>query len=197
MDHLYINEGKKILERFVESGELCGASFAFVTKDEYECDYVGYRSLLPGKIPNSIDTLYDLASLSKVVSTTVLALKLIEDGYVSLRTRVQSVLPDFPYEDITVFHLLTHSSGLPADDKNYKPKGNGFVFDNYDSNGLFWAMDQAMPFWSLPADVREAEVSRIMRESHKRFNHEACAREYIALYERMLNRHLVKDFAAS
>ena len=76
-------------------------------------------------------------------------------------------------------------------------KGNGFVFDTYDSNGLFWAMDQAMSFWALPADVREAEVSRIMRESHKRFNHEACAREYIALYERMLNRHLVKDFAAS
>ena len=71
-------------------------------------------------------------------------------------------------------------------------KGNGFVFDTYDSNGLFWAMDQAMAFWSLPADVREAEVSRIMRESHKRFNHEACAREYIKLYERMLDRPLVK-----
>ena len=76
-------------------------------------------------------------------------------------------------------------------------KGNGFVFDTYDSNGLFWAMDQAMAFWALPADVRNAEVARIMRESHSRFNHEACAREYIALYERMLNRHLVKDFAAS
>ena len=120
MDHLYINEGKKILERFVESGELCGASFAFVTKDEYECDYVGYRSLLPEKIPNSIDTLYDLASLSKVVSTTVLALKLVEDGYISLHTKVSSVLPDFPHGNITVFHLLTHTSGLPADDKDYK-----------------------------------------------------------------------------
>ncbi len=124
MANQYIDEGKKILEKFVESGELCGASFAFVTKDAYECDCVGYKALLPEKIPNSIDTIYDLASLSKVVSTTVLALKLIEDGYVSLRTRVQSVLPDFPYEDITVFHLLTHSSGLPADDKNYKNCGN-------------------------------------------------------------------------
>ena len=45
-------------------------------------------------------------------------------------------------------------------------RGNGFIFDTYDANGLFWAMDQAMAFWSLPADVREAEVSRIMRESH-------------------------------
>jgi glycogen synthase len=76
-------------------------------------------------------------------------------------------------------------------------RGNGFVFDTYDSNGLFWAMDQAMAFWSLPADVRAAEVARIMRESSIRFSHETCAREYIALYERMLHRHLVKDFAAS
>lgn len=120
MEHQYINEGKKILERFVESGELCGASFAFVTRDEYECDCVGYRALLPEKIPNSIDTLYDLASLSKVVSTTVLALKLVEEGHISLHTKVNSVLPDFPHGNITIFHLLTHTSGLPADDKDYK-----------------------------------------------------------------------------
>ena len=72
--------------------------------------------------------------------------------------------------------------------------GNGFVFDNYDSNGLFWAMDQAMEFWRLPRDVREGEVSRIMAESLKRFNHEACAQQYIDLYEKMLNRPLVKRF---
>ena len=120
MEYQYINEGREILERFVESGELCGASFAFVTKDAYECDCVGYRTLLPERVPNSVNTIYDLASLSKVVSTTVLALKLIEEGCISLHTRVQSILPDFPYEDITVFHLMTHTSGLPADDKNYK-----------------------------------------------------------------------------
>ena len=120
MANQFINEGKKILERFVESGELCGATFGFVTKDEYECDFVGYKSLVPEKSENNINTLYDLASLSKVVSTTVLALKLIEDGYISLHTKISSILPDFPYDDITVRHLMTHTSGLPADDKNYK-----------------------------------------------------------------------------
>ena len=73
--------------------------------------------------------------------------------------------------------------------------GNGFVFDTYDSNGLFWAMDQAMAFWNRPAEVRAAEITRIMDQSLKRFNHEACAREYIELYERMLHRDLVKDFS--
>jgi glycogen synthase len=70
--------------------------------------------------------------------------------------------------------------------------GNGFVFDNYDSNGLFWAMDQAMDFFHAGAGIREREISRIMTESRRRFNHEACAKEYIKLYEQMLDRPLVK-----
>ena len=71
-------------------------------------------------------------------------------------------------------------------------KGNGFIFDTYDSNGLFWAMDKAMDFFHEPQDVRAREISRIMSESLRRFNHEACAREYIKLYEKMLDRPLVK-----
>ena len=71
-------------------------------------------------------------------------------------------------------------------------KGNGFIFDNYDSNGLFWAMDQAMDFFHAGAGIREREISRIMTESRRRFNHEACAKEYIKLYEQMLDRPLVK-----
>ena len=45
--------------------------------------------------------------------------------------------------------------------------------------------------------LRAREISRIMTESLSRFNHEACARQYIELYERMLHRPLVKDFADS
>jgi len=58
-------------------------------------------------------------------------------------------------------------------------------------------MDQAMAFWRRPADVRAREISRIMEESLRRFNHEACARQYIDMYERMLHRPLVKDFSGA
>lgn len=75
-------------------------------------------------------------------------------------------------------------------------RGNGFVFDTYDSNGLFWAMDQAMAFYQQPVEVKEREIARIMTESLARFNHEACAKEYIKLYEKMLDRPLVKKFDA-
>ena len=71
--------------------------------------------------------------------------------------------------------------------------GNGFRFDTYDSNGLLWAMCRAMEFHSQDRAVRKREISRIMAESLKRFNHEACAREYIALYEKMLDRPLVRE----
>ena len=71
-------------------------------------------------------------------------------------------------------------------------RGNGFVFDTYDSGGLFWAMDRAMDFFMSPQDVRERETARIMRESLSRFNHRECAREYISLYEKMLDRPLVR-----
>ena len=70
--------------------------------------------------------------------------------------------------------------------------GNGFRFDTYDSGGLFWAMDQAMAFYRQPAEARDRELTRIMTESLARFNHAACAKEYIKLYERMLDRPLVK-----
>ena len=75
-------------------------------------------------------------------------------------------------------------------------RGNGFVFDTYDSGGLMWAMEQAMAFYQQPQHVREREIARIMRESLQRFNHEECAKEYIKLYEKMLDRPLVKRSAA-
>ncbi|MCQ2368697.1 MAG: glycogen/starch synthase [Kiritimatiellae bacterium] len=72
-------------------------------------------------------------------------------------------------------------------------RGNGFVFDFYDSTGLMWAMDKAIEFHSQPREVKEREISRIMSESLGRFNHRACAEEYIKLYEKMLDRPLVKN----
>lgn len=61
-----------------------------------------------------LDTVYDLASLTKVVATTSVAMKLVEDGRLSLDDRVARYLPAFAERDITIEQLLTHRSGLPA-----------------------------------------------------------------------------------
>jgi starch synthase len=49
--------------------------------------------------------------------------------------------------------------------------GNGFLFKTFDSNGLYWAIDQAMQFYMLPVQVRERQISRIMMQSASKFNH--------------------------
>jgi serine-type D-Ala-D-Ala carboxypeptidase len=62
-------------------------------------------------------TLWDLASLTKVIATTTAAAQLIEQGRVELDAPVQKYLPAWTgpgKERVTVRHLLTHSSGLPA-----------------------------------------------------------------------------------
>lgn len=66
--------------------------------------------------------------------------------------------------------------------------GNGFLFKTFDGSGLFWAIDQAMDFYKLPANMKNNQIKRIMKESKERFNHDVTAREYIHLYEKMLKR---------
>jgi CubicO group peptidase (beta-lactamase class C family) len=62
-------------------------------------------------------TVYDIASLSKVVGTTTAVMLLVEDGKMSLDDPVQAYLPEFTginKHRVTIRHLLTHTSGLPA-----------------------------------------------------------------------------------
>lgn len=77
-----------------------------------------------------------------------------------------------------------------------KNEGNGFPFEVYDSAGLSWAIDEAMAFYRLPSEVREQQVKRIMIDAKQRFNHKACAAEYIKIYEEMLRVPLAQMFDA-
>jgi starch synthase len=80
----------------------------------------------------------------------------------------------------TVVHLDTETN-----------TGNGFLFETYDSDGLFWAINQAMDFYSLPQKVKKKQIERIMAQSADTFNHSVTARHYIDLYEKMLQRPLI------
>lgn len=73
-------------------------------------------------------------------------------------------------------------------------KGNGFLFETYDSNGLLWAIDQAMHFYHQPIAVRNAHITRIMEQSIQQFSHAVTAKHYFSIYEKMLSRPLVRDF---
>jgi len=79
---------------------------------------IGRRAIVPQSEPMTLDTIFDLASLTKVVATTTSLAILIEEGKVRLIDRVATFIPGFERygkADITVRHLLTHMSGLRPD----------------------------------------------------------------------------------
>jgi uncharacterized protein YbbC (DUF1343 family)/CubicO group peptidase (beta-lactamase class C family) len=79
---------------------------------------IGNRALIPAVEPMTLDTVFDLASLTKVVATTTSVMMLVEEGKIRLNDRVASFIPGFERygkADITVRHLLTHVSGLRPD----------------------------------------------------------------------------------
>lgn len=76
----------------------------------YSLSY-GYADF-PSRTPNSSETPFNLASISKTFTATAI-LQLMEKGKLKLEDPFQKYFPDFPYPDITVKHLLTHTSGLP------------------------------------------------------------------------------------
>ena len=83
----------------------------------YEKAY-GERSLVPDREPMTEDTIFDMASLSKVEATTPAVMILIERGQVKLDAPVCTYIPEFTgggKELVTVRELLTHTSGLPPD----------------------------------------------------------------------------------
>jgi uncharacterized protein YbbC (DUF1343 family)/CubicO group peptidase (beta-lactamase class C family) len=78
----------------------------------------GSRATVPAEEPMTLDTVFDLASLTKVVATTTAVMTLVEEGRLRLNDTVASHLPGFERygkAGITVRHLMTHVSGLRPD----------------------------------------------------------------------------------
>ncbi len=78
----------------------------------------GSRSLDPTIEPMTLDTIFDMASLTKVMATTGSVMRLVQLGQIKLNDPVAKYVPDFAQngkEDITIRQLLTHYSGLRAD----------------------------------------------------------------------------------
>jgi uncharacterized protein YbbC (DUF1343 family)/CubicO group peptidase (beta-lactamase class C family) len=77
----------------------------------------GYRALEPAKEEMTADTIFDIASLTKIVATTSGLMKLFEQGRIRLDDPVTSYLPEFQggKSSITIRDLVTHFSGLRPD----------------------------------------------------------------------------------
>jgi uncharacterized protein YbbC (DUF1343 family)/CubicO group peptidase (beta-lactamase class C family) len=87
----------------------------------------GERSLIPAQEPMTIDTIFDAASLTKVIATTSSVMKLFEQGKIRLDDPVTKYLPEFQegHSPITIRNLMTHFSGLRPD-LDLKPAWSGY-----------------------------------------------------------------------
>jgi CubicO group peptidase (beta-lactamase class C family) len=107
---------ERVFEKAIDAGELPGGVVLARMGDELAFDAAfGAAVLVPERHEARLDTLYDLASLTKVMATTASTLLLVAEGLIALDAPVATYLPAFAErgkEKIHVRHLLTHSSGL-------------------------------------------------------------------------------------
>ena len=114
------NEVISYINKCIDESQIPGCDIAILKGDSSAHFSLGNRQIKPTIIPNTKDTIWDLASLTKVVSTTTCILKMYENNEIKLTTRVSDILEKFPLKDITIHHLLTHTSGLHPDIVGYK-----------------------------------------------------------------------------
>lgn len=107
-----------LLEEHIRAGDFPSAVYLIGEKDRIIfTDSLGHSAVEPYRITNKLDTIYDLASLTKPLITGLLCARRIELGELTLDSSVSHYLPEFDRTDksmITVRELLTHTAGLPA-----------------------------------------------------------------------------------
>lgn len=113
-----LEEVDRLLDGFRERGAFPGGVLAAGDRGKLvHLHPFGRLTYAADARPVTADTLYDLASLTKVVATTTMAMILVDEGRLDLDRKVQDFLPGFQgpgKEAVTVRHLLSHSSGLEA-----------------------------------------------------------------------------------
>jgi uncharacterized protein YbbC (DUF1343 family)/CubicO group peptidase (beta-lactamase class C family) len=108
-----------IVENAIEEGQIPGA--VLLVGHDGQVVYrkaFGTRAVVPQREAMTTDTIFDAASLTKVVATTTAVMQLIEKGQIRANDTVMKYIPEFAdngKEDITIRELLTHFSGLRED----------------------------------------------------------------------------------
>ncbi len=108
-----------MLEQCVAEGLVPGAvvsAFQVSSGGEAYCGVAGLRRKNPTEQPLHLDTVFDWASLTKVLCTAPLIWRTIQRGWLSEETRLTHILSDAPgkWSSMTVGHLLSHSAGFKA-----------------------------------------------------------------------------------
>lgn len=116
------------IEQAIGEGRLPGGVLWLEHQDSVYHKTFGHRALVPEKESMTEDTIFDAASLTKVVATTPAIMLLWERDKLKLDEHVQVYIPEFKgggKEEITIRQLMTHVSGLRPD-LNLTPEWSGY-----------------------------------------------------------------------
>lgn len=106
-----------VINASIRQGITPGAVIAVLSKGQmlYEKAY-GQKAVFPHREPMELKTIFDLASCTKPLATATSIFVLQERGLLHLNDPVKKFIPEFISQgkDITIMHLLTHTSGLPV-----------------------------------------------------------------------------------
>ena len=110
---------ERIVAEGIREGQMPGAVVLIADQDRvlYQCAF-GDRQVKPEREPMTLDTVFDMASLTKPVATATSVMRLIQQGKVDPQAPVSDYLPEFANEgkeSITVAELLLHVGGLIPD----------------------------------------------------------------------------------
>ncbi|MFH0794636.1 MAG: serine hydrolase, partial [bacterium] len=123
-NRLWANQGlidglDLLMEKAIRDGVIPGGVVAVGTSKGVLLEKAYGNSIVTPEVhPATVDTLYDLASLTKVVATSSAVMKLVEEGLISLDDPISKYLPQWDQYGkgaATIRHLTTHSSGLSFD----------------------------------------------------------------------------------
>lgn len=103
---------KHLIESMVKNRIVPGVNYALLKENQVFVSTVGFESLLPAITQLNPFDLYDLASLTKVLGTTNVFLKLYEEGKLNFSEEISNFIPQFKDNRVRISHLLTHTSGI-------------------------------------------------------------------------------------
>ena len=149
----------------------------------------GHRALVPRRETMTVDTIFDLASLTKPIATATSVMRLVELGQVRLNDPVSRYIPEFGRngkEEITVRQLLTHFSGLQEDldlktqwsgrdealrrafdEKPVRPPGSAYIYSDINYIVLGYLVERVS---ALPLEkYAEAHIFQPLKMTSTRF----------------------------
>ncbi|UQS85133.1 beta-lactamase family protein [Apilactobacillus apisilvae] len=106
------------INHLVIDGVVPGVNCAFIDGEDVERHLIGDSELIPEKVELKDHLIYDMASITKVVGTTMVILKLSDDHKLNLDDSISKYLTTWSFPEVTIRNLITHTSGIEGYIKN-------------------------------------------------------------------------------